>query len=116
MGKKANLHQLVLRDGRFNVEAFTFVGASLKHAAKLFGKEQADGAERHLSAQQLVEGALDLAVERYGLLAELVLRSWGVRDSEDVGAITFALIDHGIFSKHPGDRIEDFYAGPEFGP
>ena len=90
--------------------------ARLRHAAKLYDKEREDGADRHLTALQLVEGALDLAVERYGLLAELVLRQWGLRGSDDVGAITFALIEHGVFTKQQSDRIEDFYGGPAFGP
>jgi uncharacterized repeat protein (TIGR04138 family) len=114
MKKVPDLADLARRDGRFHAEAFAFVSQSLRHAAKLHRKDRASGADRHLSAHQLVEGALDLAVERYGLLAELVLRAWGVKASEDLGEITFALIDHGVFTKQPSDRIEDFYAGPEF--
>ena len=114
MKKVPDLADLARRDGRFDAEAYAFVSQSLRHAAKLHRKDRASGSERHLSAQQLVEGALDLAVERYGMLADLVLRSWGVRGSEDLGSITFALIDHGVFTKQPSDRIEDFWAGPDF--
>lgn len=114
MKKVPDLADLARRDGRFDAEAYAFVSQSLRHAAKLHRKDRASGAERHLTANQLVEGAIDLAVERYGLLADLVLRSWGVRRSQDLGEITFALIEHGVFTKQPSDRIEDFYTGPDF--
>jgi uncharacterized repeat protein (TIGR04138 family) len=103
-------------DGRFDAQAFGFVGEGLRHAAKLFGKDGPECAERHLSADQLITGVIDLATERFGMMADLVLGSWGVRCSEDVGSITFLFIEHGIFSKQPGDRLEDFAAGPAFVP
>ena len=114
MKKVPDLADLARRDGRFDAEAYAFVSQSLRHAAKLNRKDRASGSERHLTAQQLVDGAIDLAVERYGMLADLVLRAWGVRGSEDLGRITFALIEHGVFTKQPSDRIEDFWAGPDF--
>jgi uncharacterized repeat protein (TIGR04138 family) len=113
MAASPDLHNLA-RATRYNVEAFGFVSQSLRHAAKLYGKDAAKGEQRHLSPEQLVEGALDLAVERYGLLADLVLRSWGLRTSEDLGAVTFTLIKHGVFTKQPTDRLEDFSTGPDF--
>jgi uncharacterized repeat protein (TIGR04138 family) len=106
------LQALAESDGRYHLEAFGFVGESLHHASRMFIR--GDGAGRHLTAQQLIEGALALAVERFGLLADLVLARWGVETSQDVGNITFALIEHGIFSKQPSDRIEDFELGPVF--
>ena len=116
MAQIPDLHELANRTGKYDVEAFCFVSQGLRHAAKRFGKERSSGEERHLTALQLVEGTLDLAVDRYGLLAELVLRRWGVRASEDIGAITFALIENRVFTKQPSDRLEDFYGGPEFAP
>ena len=58
---------------------------------------------------------LDLATCRFGLMAELVLRERGLKSAEDVGRITFALIDAGVFSKQPSDRLDDFAGGPDFG-
>lgn len=114
MAQIPDLHELASRNGKYDVEAFCFVSQGLRHAAKIHGKDRAQGHERHLTATQLVDGALDLAAERYGLLAELVLRSWGVRAAEDIGAITFALIESRVFTKQQSDRIEDFYGGPDF--
>ncbi|MBA3686162.1 MAG: hypothetical protein H0W72_13120 [Planctomycetes bacterium] len=116
MATTPDLQRLATRDGRYDVEAYCFVSQSLRHAAKLFGKDKSGGPDRHLTAEQLIDGALDLAVDRFGLLAELVLRQWGVKKSEDLGTITFSLIDNKVFTKRQSDRIEDFYAGPDFGP
>lgn len=109
-----DLHELAALHGRYDVEAFCFVSQGLRHAAKLHRSARKAGGSRHLNAGELVDGIIDLAAERFGLLADLVLRGWGVRSSEDVGTITFALIESNVFSKQPSDRIEDFYGGPDF--
>jgi len=114
MPQTPDLAELAASDGRYPVEAFAFVGQSLRHIAKSLGKDRAEAAaDRHLNASQLVDGVIDLAAERFGLLGDLVLRRWGIRSSDDVGTLTFVLIAHGVFSKQPGDRIEDFYGGPD---
>lgn len=110
-----DLEALAHSAGGYTPEAFAFVGESLRHAVRLHGKDTAEGESRHLTAHELVEGVLDLATTRFGLLAELVLREWGIKQSEDVGRITFALIELGVFSKQPTDTIEDFMNGPAFG-
>jgi uncharacterized repeat protein (TIGR04138 family) len=112
MALKPDLGSVAQDDGRYHVEGFHFIGQALAHAVKLFRSEQTTGAARHLIAHELVQGAVDLAATRYGLLGGLVLSSWGIRRSEDIGEITFSLIEHGIFTKQPEDRLEDF-AGHE---
>ena len=103
-----DLVRIARDDGRFSVEAFQFVSESLGHAADLYGKRQLVGSARHLTAVELVTGAVDLAAQRWSLLGDLVLASWGIRDAGDIGMITFTLIEHGVFSKEPSDRLEDF--------
>ncbi len=115
MSGMPDIEALARSAGGYAPEAIAFVGESLRHAARLFGKEQGDQANRHLTAPELVEGMLDLATTRFGLMAELVLREWGLKSGEDVGRITFALIEVGVFSKQDSDRIEDFSGGPDFG-
>lgn len=108
MATKPDLGSVALDDGRYHVEGFHFIGQSLTHAVKLFRSEQTTGAARHLSARELIQGAVDLAASRYGLLGDLVLSSWGIRRNEDIGEITFTLIEHGVFTRQPEDRLEDF--------
>ncbi len=112
MAKAPDLEHLARVSGRFRAEAFDLVGQGLRRAAELHGKQRALGAERHLRAAQLIDGVIEVAAERYGLLAELVLRAWGISDADDLGEITFILIAHDVFSKQPDDRLEDFNGQP----
>jgi uncharacterized repeat protein (TIGR04138 family) len=114
MAEAPDVRLVAAEQGRFDVEGFCFVSQSLRHAAALTAGPRAPGERRHLTAQQLVDGVVDLAAERYGLLAEVVLRRWGIRCGDDIGVITFTLIEKGVFSKQPSDRPEDFYGGPSF--
>jgi len=109
-----DLLAIAQRHGAYDVEAYAFVGEGLRHAARHLGREEAEGADRHLDAMELVDGVLDLAAARFGLLARQVLRTWGLRRSEDVGAITFHLIEDGIFGKRDEDSLDDFRHGCDF--
>lgn len=113
MAEAPDVRQLVAEQARYDVDACCFVSQGLRHAASRLPSPAA-GERRHLVASQLIEGVLDLAAERYGLLGEVLLRRWGIRSGEDVGHITFFLIEKGVFSKQPSDRLEDFYGGPDF--
>jgi uncharacterized repeat protein (TIGR04138 family) len=102
-------------DGRFDPEGLAFVGEGLRHQV-----EHVAGGDptlrRHLSAAELVEGVVDLAARRFGMLGDLVLAGWGLRQGDDVGAATFLLIEHGVFSRQDEDRREDFALLPALGP
>ena len=47
-------------------------------------------------------------------MAKAVLNSWGVRTTDDFGAIVFNLVDAGLMFKTEEDRIEDFHAVYDF--
>jgi uncharacterized repeat protein (TIGR04138 family) len=110
MPRVPDVQRLARQDGRYHPEAFHLVAAGLRQALVLTGKVGRDGDDRHLTAQELLQGVVDLAAERYGLLADLVCARWNVRSAQDVGNITFVLVEHGIFTKQPDDRLEDFAA------
>lgn len=67
-----------------------------------------DKLNRHVGGREMCWGLRDLALERYGLLADVVLRSWNIRVTADFGRIVFAFIEHGMMQKQDDDRIEDF--------
>ncbi len=115
MARPPDLLQIARDDRRYAVEGYQFVAESLARAADLYGKRELRGAARHLTAAELVAGAVDLAAERWSLLGDLVLAQWGIRAADDIGTITFTLIEHGIFSKEPTDRLEDFHGVCEIG-
>lgn len=114
MGGQADLEAIARSHGKYPVEAFIIVGEGLRHASARLGRDQAGGDDRHLTALELVDGVLDLASERYGLLAVAVLADWGLKSGADLGAITYHLIEHGVFGKQSEDRPEDFLAAPSF--
>jgi uncharacterized repeat protein (TIGR04138 family) len=73
--------------------------------------EAAGGVEkldRHVSGQELCWALRDLALKRWGLMAEAVLRGWGIKETLDFGRIVFAMIDHDFMQRRPDDRLEDF--------
>lgn len=63
---------------------------------------------RHVSGQQLCLGIRDLAMDRWGLMALVVLNHWHVNTTEDFGRMVFALVDSGHLQKQPEDNIDDF--------
>ena len=73
--------------------------------------EAAGGCEklnRHVSGQEFCWAVRDLALQRWGLLATLVLRGWNITSTLDFGRIVFALIQHDFMQKQPHDQLEDF--------
>ena len=96
------LGQLQRRNPRFAVEAYVFVlGGLQRKLAEL-------DCPRHISGVELAGAVRDLAIERFGLLARVVLEHWGVHSTEDSGEIVFLLVDHGVLTKEETDRREDF--------
>jgi len=108
------LRQLALRDGRYSPEALQFLFESLEHAVRLAGKESAQGAERHVTGQELLAGLREHAAETFGPLAAHVWRAWGVRTALDWGRIVFLLVDEGLLRRKDSDTLADFEGGFDF--
>lgn len=103
----------------FPEEAFDFVREGLRHTTQTLHGSLDDvgelaGDRRHVTGQQLCLGLRDLAVQRYGLLARTVLARWGVRKTEDLGTIVYALIDRAELRAGEHDSIADFNAVFDF--
>jgi uncharacterized repeat protein (TIGR04138 family) len=96
------LGQLQRRNPRYAVEAYLFVLGGLHR--RLTELE----APRHISGSELAGAVRDLALDRFGLLARVVLEHWGVHSTEDIGEIVFLLVDHGGLTKQDSDRREAF--------
>lgn len=135
------LYQLLDRDRRYTLDAYLFVLESLSFAQETLGmgaepaaeeleplaevesgsKPRARSgrgrkrqAERHVSGQQLCEAARLYGLQQYGYLAPTVLATWGIRATDDFGAIVFNMIDIGQMRKTKADRREDFRGVYEF--
>ena len=108
------MRDLALRDGRYSPEAFRFLFESLQVAVKIAGREEAKGAERHVTGQEVLAGMREHAGTLFGPLAAQVWRSWGVHDTLDWGRIVFLLVEAGLLNRQETDTIEDFRSGFNF--
>ena len=73
--------------------------------------DEAGGPEklnRHVSGRDLCWALRDYAMQRWGLLARVVLESWGIRRTQDFGRIVFGYIDFDLMRKQDDDRLDDF--------
>lgn len=94
-------------------EAFAFVREGLAHTVKALHGEEAVGdagpeGTRHVTGRQLCLGLREHAIQKYGMLARLVLSRWGVHCTEDFGRIVYAMIDAGMLRKSERDSFDDF--------
>lgn len=69
---------------------------------------------RHISGRELCWGVRDFAWQQWGLLADVVLDRWNIRETADIGKIVFNMIEHDLMQKQPTDRMEDFVNVYEF--
>jgi uncharacterized repeat protein (TIGR04138 family) len=106
--------KLASEDGRYSPEAFEFLFAGLDQAVKLAGRDAAQGASRHVSGQELLEGMKHYARELFGPLAAYVWRSWGIRNTRDWGNIVFLLVEAELLNRQEGDTIQDFEGTLDF--
>lgn len=101
--KKKGLEQIAKENGRFSPQAIRFVYEGLGYTARKIVVEPG-----HVTGQSLCRGLQQLAVERWGRLAILVLNSWSVRTTRDFGEIVFLMIKNKWMSAQPTDSIDDF--------
>jgi uncharacterized repeat protein (TIGR04138 family) len=96
------MEQIRLREPRYSEGAYLFVLAALEHAQERLP------VRRHISGRELTFACRDLALERYGVMARVVLAWWGVRSTEDIGSVVFTLVDLGFLASLPNDTREQF--------
>ena len=78
------------------------------------GRPRRRQVERHVSGQELCEAARRYGLQQYGFLTPIVLATWGIRRTEDIGEIVFNMIDIGQMRKTKADRREDFHGVYDF--
>ena len=96
------LAQIIAQDPRYKPEAYVFVHDALAHTWARLDQR------RHVTGRELLEGIRDLALKHYGPMAKAVLNSWGVKTTDDFGAIVFNMVNAGLLSKTEEDHVEDF--------
>lgn len=115
-GKPVDLKRVLDEAGGYAPACYPFISDGLAYTVRLIHGEgaAADDESRHVSGQQLCMGLRDYAVQRYGLLAKVVLNRWGVYETADFGRIIFAMVDAGLMNKTDEDTIADFDAVYDF--
>lgn len=120
------LRELAARDGRFAPEAFLFVSEAIAHTVNWVrdgslhandkGPDRGGDGEFHVSGQELLCGIQRLARERWGCMAKVVLRQWGLRRTEDFGAIVFLMVEDERmkWKRRDCDSEADFADGYDF--
>jgi uncharacterized repeat protein (TIGR04138 family) len=101
------LREIVKDDPRYDLDAYLFLREALDVAVRLFNKP-ADGAARHVSGRELLDAIRRHALDEYGPMALRVLNTWGVRRTDDFGAIVFNMVERGVLGKTDEDKIDDF--------
>src|SRR5450759_2857856 len=72
------MDRIRIREPRFDEQAYLFVLSALEMCqAQLTVR-------RHITGVELARAARDLALERYGLMARVVLEQWGIYVTADI--------------------------------
>ncbi len=112
-----SMEQVIRDDGRYPPEAYEFLHAGLGQAVKDHRRSESDDESQesnHVTGNQMCCALRDLAIERWGLLAQTVLDRWNVRATIDFGNMVYLLIRHSFMRKTDEDSIEDFRDVYEF--
>jgi uncharacterized repeat protein (TIGR04138 family) len=96
------LDRLRERQPRFHEAAYLFILTALNRVIDTLPEP------RHISGRELTESVRDLALDKFGPMARTVLEHWGIRSTEDVGQVVFALVDTGVLIKQETDLPDDF--------
>lgn len=97
---------------RFHPDAYRFVFEALHFTQQQLNRptvSDADDESAHITGPELVHGARQLGLQRYGLLARTVFQHWGVKSTGDFGRIVFDLIERGEMRKTERDQLSDFF-------
>jgi uncharacterized repeat protein (TIGR04138 family) len=105
------LREIWARDRRYRPEAYYFVLDALDFTARMLDKASKEGAERHVTGKELLEGIRVYALQEYGPMTLTVFHAWGIRSSRDFGEIVFSLVESGKLRKTDQDQREDFDGG-----
>jgi uncharacterized repeat protein (TIGR04138 family) len=106
---KKSLEEIAGGDGRYNVKALKFVFDGLGRTIQEIRESEEDELlPRHITGAELAEGLANLAKERWGRLARMVLNQWHVKTSRDFGEIVYLMIENDWMTSQETDRIEDF--------
>ena len=100
----------IAEESRYPIDAFHFVRRGLDYTVQRFHKnpQATEEKERHVNGRELCQGLREYAMERYGLLARMLLRRWNIQRTDDFGRIVFAMVEGGLMHATENDSLRDF--------
>jgi uncharacterized repeat protein (TIGR04138 family) len=101
-----SLEEMARELEKYPVDAFNFVREGLKYTVQKLNEDSAT--EQHITGRDLCWGLRDFALNRWGLLAPLVLRRWNISSTMDFGQIVFVMVEAGWMAKQDNDNLDDF--------
>ena len=97
---------LLKKNDHYQAEAYQFVYDALDYTLEnVVNDERKD---RHVSADELLEGIRRYGIDQFGCLAKVVFEFWGVRSTSDWGDVVYNLIQYDLLRKQSCDHREDF--------
>ena len=96
------MDRIRMRENRFHEHAYLFVLSALEFCQQRLPER------RHITGAELAHACRELALERFGVMAKLVLEHWGIRSTSDIGDIVFTLVDLQLLISQATDTREDF--------
>jgi uncharacterized repeat protein (TIGR04138 family) len=96
------MDRIRMREQRFDERAYLFVLGALEYCQQRLPER------RHISGRELALACRDLALDRFGVLARLVLESWGIHNSLDIGDVVFTLVELELLMSQPTDSRDEF--------
>jgi len=104
--------ELTRHDPRYVYEAYDFMCDAVEYTQEMLGRvpveEDDPEMDYHITGEELVRGAVELGILEFGMMAPIVFRRWGVRQTDDIGHIVFNLIEANKLSRSDRDDIADF--------
>jgi uncharacterized repeat protein (TIGR04138 family) len=106
---KKSIEEIAKLDVRYSLRAFEFVHEGLGRAVKKnYGDEAENQGPHHVTGKQLCLGLADLAADKWGYLARVVLNQLGIKSTWDFGSIVYLLVEHKWMYARPQDSIDEF--------
>ncbi len=102
------------KERAYHRDGYSFIFSGLKYAQDSLGRDRSSSNTGHVSGPELLHGVKGLAQEKFGLMAQTVLGTWGIYSTADIGKMVFELIEDGDMSKTLDDRLEDFIGVYDF--
>ncbi len=106
---KKSIEEIAKLDGRFSLKAFELVHEALGRTVnKPYGDEAENQGPRHVTGKELCISLAELAAEKWGYLARVVLNQLGIKSTYDFGSIVYLMVEHKWMYARPQDSIDEF--------